>query len=206
MDMRDPPNAVFHHNESCKNYLTKLEPRTHLWIQVTNETVEKWKPEKRHHMTMMLGKEILTRINRQGRKWSKFDVDDFDMLHDIAEKKGFGTFGGNLSVRKPPGEKLVMMLWQDKSSYSQYHLKSKQWVGPLGQWALFPKTDGFSLMISAIQSCETGFGVHISCILLEEINEVRRGTNYVNVDAAMAIHGQSGKKDLKSRRLLWVLN
>ncbi|KAI2498015.1 hypothetical protein MHU86_16452 [Fragilaria crotonensis] len=90
-----------------------------------------------------------------------------------------------------------MLFGQDESVYSQYHLKSKQWVGPLGQRALLPKTDGLSLMISAIQSRETGFGVHISRIQLEEINEVRRGTNYVDVDAAMAIHGQCGKRDLK---------
>ncbi|KAI2496293.1 hypothetical protein MHU86_18205 [Fragilaria crotonensis] len=62
---------------------------------------------------------------------------------------------------------------------------------------LLPKTDGLSLMISAFQSRETGFGVQISRVQLEEINEARRGKTYVDVDAAVAIHGQASKKDLK---------
>jgi hypothetical protein len=32
---------------------------------------------------------------------------------------------------------------------------------------------------------------------MEEINESRRGKNYVDLDAAIAVHGQVGKKDLK---------
>ena len=38
---------------------------------------------------------------------------------------------------------------------------------------------------------------NISEIQFDEINEARRGRNYVDVDAAMAIHGQATKKDLK---------
>ncbi len=164
---------------------------------MTNETVETWKSDKKRSYDDAAGRGYTYQDQQTEEEMVKFHVDDFDILHNVAEEKGFGTFRGNLSVRKPPEEKPFMMFGKDESVYSQHHLKSKQWVGPLGQWALFPKTDGFSLMISAIQSCETGFGVHISCTLLEEINEVRRGTNYVDVDAAMAIHGQHGKKDLK---------
>jgi hypothetical protein len=32
---------------------------------------------------------------------------------------------------------------------------------------------------------------------MEEINESRRGKNYVDLDAAIDVHGQVGKKDLK---------
>ena len=52
-------------------------------------------------------------------------------------------------------------------------------------------------MVSALQSRETGFGVNISEIQFDEINEARRGRNFIDVDAAMAIHGQATKKDLK---------
>ncbi|KAI2500715.1 hypothetical protein MHU86_13743 [Fragilaria crotonensis] len=196
VDGHERPNVVFHRNEFCTNYLTKLEPRTHRWIQVTKETVEKWKSEKKISYDDDARRGYTYQDQQTGEEMVEFHVNDFDMLHDVvAEEMGFGTFGGNLSVRKPPEEKPLMLFGQDKSVYSQYHLKSKQWVGPLGQRALLPKTDGLSLMISAIQSRETGFGVHIS--QLEEINEVRRGTNYVDVDAAMAIHGQCGIRDLK---------
>ncbi|KAI2496105.1 hypothetical protein MHU86_18382 [Fragilaria crotonensis] len=59
------------------------------------------------------------------------------------------------------------------------------------------KTDGLGLMLSAFQSRETGFGLKLSSIQLSEINESRRNKNYVDVDAAIAIHGQAMKKDLR---------
>ena len=86
---------------------------------------------------------------------------------------------------------------QDESVFNQFLLGNRQWVGPEGQRALLPKTDGLSLMISAFQSRETGFGMNLSRMQLDEINESRRGKNYVDVDAAMAIHGQATKKDIK---------
>jgi len=86
---------------------------------------------------------------------------------------------------------------QDESVFNQFLLSNRQWVGPEGQRALLPKTDGLSLMISAFQSRETGLGMNLSRMQLDEINESRRGKNYVDVDAAMAIHGQATKKDIK---------
>ena len=50
-------------------------------------------------------------------------------------------------------------------------------------------TEGMSLMLSAIQSRETGFGVKATHIQLEEINKARRGQNYIDLDTALAIHG-----------------
>ena len=93
----------------------------------------------------------------------EFHVDDLDLLHEYAATTlGFGSFGGNLSVRKPQGVKPLMIFGQDESVYSQFLLGNRQWVGPEGQRTLLPKTDGLSLMISAFQSRETGFGVQIS--------------------------------------------
>jgi hypothetical protein len=129
-----------------------------------------------------------------GDEMVEFHVDDYDMLDCIAEEMGFGMFGGNLSVRKPPDVKPIMIFGQDESVFNQFLLKSRQWVGPQGQRPLLPKTDGLSLMLSAFQSRETGFGVHISRAQLDEINDTRRGQNYVDVDAAIAVHGQAVKK------------
>ena len=106
----------------------------------------------------------------------------------------FGAVGGNLSVRKPAGTKPLMIFGQDENVFNQFLLKSKQeWVGPEGQRALLPKTDGISLMISAFQSRETGFGVQISQIQMEGINEMRCGKNYADLDAVIAVHGQVAK-------------
>jgi hypothetical protein len=90
-----------------------------------------------------------------------------------------------------------MIFGQGETVYSQFLLGSRQWVGPLGQRPLLPKTDGLSVMISALPSRETGFGVEISRLQMEEINESRQGKTYVDVNTAMAIHGQAAEKDLE---------
>jgi hypothetical protein len=91
-----------------------------------------------------------------------------------------------------------MIFGQDESAYSQFFLSNRQWVGPQGQCALLPKTaDGLSLMVSALQSLKTGFGIDISCMQLDEINEAHCCQNYANDDAAVAIDGHATKMDLK---------
>jgi hypothetical protein len=47
VDGHERPDVAFYRNDFCSKYLSKLEPRTHRWIQVTKETVEKWKSERR---------------------------------------------------------------------------------------------------------------------------------------------------------------
>ena len=59
--------------------------------------------------------------------------------------------------------------------FNQHLISSRQWVGPDGLRALLPKTDGLSLMMSAFQSRETGFGMNLSRIHFDEINESRCG-------------------------------
>jgi hypothetical protein len=165
---------------------------------VSKETVEKWKSEKQiSEDADTAGRGYTYQEEHTGKEMVEFHVDDYDILQNVAEEMGFGMFGGNLSVRKPAGVKPLMIFGQDESVFNQFLLKSQQWVGPQGQRPLLPKTDGLSLMISAIQSRETGFGVHISRVQLEEINYQRRGRNYIDTDASMAVHGQAGKKDLK---------
>lgn len=197
VDGHERPNVVVNRNEFCNNYLSKLEPRTHRWIQVTKETVEQWKSEKRISSNIGNHAGYAYTEASTGREMIEFHVDDYDFLHELVEEMGYGLFGGKLSVRMPPGLKPLMIFGQDESVFNQFLLRLRQWVGPLGQRALLPKTEGLSLMISAFQSRETGFGVQISRIQMEEINETRRGKTYVDLDAALAIHGQVAKKDLK---------
>ena len=197
VDGHEREDVVFRRNEFCKEYLTKIERRCHRWIQVTKETVERWRREKKPSEFNDNAKGYSYR-SADGIEMVEFHVDDHDFLHDLAEEMGYGLMGGNLSVRMPPGSKPLMVFGQDECVFNQYLISSRQWVGPDGQRALLPKSDGLSLMMSAFQSRETGFGMNLSRIQLDEINESRRGKNYVDVDAAMAIHGQAMKKDLKS--------
>jgi hypothetical protein len=73
----------------------------------------------------------------------EFHVDDFDLLHQDAEASGFGAFGGNLSVQKPPNtSKPLMIFGQDESVYSQFLvLGNQQWVGPQARSTPTPSKD-----------------------------------------------------------------
>ena len=51
VDGHERANVVFRRNEFCTHYLTKLESRAHRWIQVTAETVEEWRREKKCQTT-----------------------------------------------------------------------------------------------------------------------------------------------------------
>jgi hypothetical protein len=61
-----------------------------------------------------------------------------------------------------------MIFGQDESDFNHFLLGNRQWVGPEGQRALLPKTDVLSLVISAFQSRETGFGQNLSRMQLDE--------------------------------------
>ena len=68
---------MFHRNDFCTNYLSKLEPRTHRWIQVMKENVEMWKLEGR------IAKEDAAQgytyhDSTSGKEMVEFHVDDFD--------------------------------------------------------------------------------------------------------------------------------
>jgi hypothetical protein len=158
VDGHERPNVVCHRNDFCTNYLTKQEPQMHRWIQVPKETVEKWKSENRISGENATGQGHTYQERTSGIDMVEFHIDDYDLLHSIAEEMGIGLFGGNLSVRKPPSLKPLVIFGQDESVFNQFVLKPRQWVGPLGQRPLLPKSNnGMSLMLSAIQSRETGW-------------------------------------------------
>jgi hypothetical protein len=194
VDGHERQDVVVRRNEFCKEYLTKIEPRCHRWIQVPKETVEKWKSEKMEFNEKVKG---FSYQSPDGVEMVEFHVDDQDFLHDVADELGHGIMGGNVSERRPPDTKPLMVFGQDECVFNQFLLSGKQWVGAEGQRALLPKTEGMSLMLSAFQSRETGFGMKLSALQLDEINEMRRGKNYVDIDAAIAVNGQAMKKDLK---------
>ena len=118
----------------------------------------------------------------------EFHVDDLPFLHECVTIVGFGSFGGYLSIREPPGSKPLVIFGQDESVCNPFLLGNRQWVAPGGQQALLPKIEGLR---------ETGFEVCISQMQLDEINYARRDQTFIVVDAALAIHGQALEKDLK---------
>jgi hypothetical protein len=51
---------------------------------------------------------------------------------------------------------------QDEYIVKQYKFTRKAWLGPEGEQAITSKDDGLSVMISAIQSQEFGYGMVLS--------------------------------------------
>ena len=135
VDGHERPDVVFYRNDFCSKYLSKLEPRTHRrWMQMTKETVEKWKSERRIlEDTERTERGYTYQEPHTGKEMVEFHVDDYNMLQNLAVEMGFGIHGGNLSVQKPPAARPLMIFGQDESVFNQFPLKSRQWVGPNGQ-------------------------------------------------------------------------
>ena len=83
----------------------------------------------------------------------------------------------------------------------------QSWVGPQqGHCPLTSKIDGLSLMMSAIQSGEIDFAVHVSCIQLEEMSFQLRDQNFVDTGASIPVRGQAGMMYLTDSPFVVSLN
>ncbi len=63
-------------------------------------------------------------------------------------------FVGNVSVRCPIGSRPLIIFGQDELIFNQFSHSGKQWLGPLGQCSIMPKSAGMGLMLSSFQSQE----------------------------------------------------
>jgi hypothetical protein len=81
----------------------------------------------------------------------------------------------SMSVRAPPGSRPIEIYGQDESVFSQFLFPSKSWVGPNQERALFPKSLGEGLMLSAFVSRDTGFGMPMTNQDLALVNALRQG-------------------------------
>ena len=128
-------------------YLHELERDTHRWVQmsiVEFEEIQSSLPDD---------KKIIHSGYRYSHpatsnEWIEFHVDD---VHSVCEQN-IGPFGGNVSIRSPPGSKPVIIFGQDESIFNQFSHSSKQWLGPSGQRSIMPKTAGMGIMLSCFQS------------------------------------------------------
>jgi hypothetical protein len=91
----------------------------------------------------------------------------------------------------------IIIFGQDESAFHQFLLKSKNWTGPKGECALLPKSDDMAVMVLAIISHDTGFGLKLDSTKLAEINYARRGKKYTNEAAATDVLNCTEKQDLK---------
>ena len=125
----------------------------------------------------------------------EYHVDACDIFQ---ERMNVDTaFGGRLSVRMEKDDKPLIIFGHDECIFKQYLLTKKSWTAPDGETVLVPKDEGQGLMISAFQSREFGLGINLSNEDLSKVNEVRKGKEYVDKDAAKVRLGSSIKKPLK---------
>ena len=78
---------------------------------------------------------------------------------------------------------------------------SRCWHNPSGASELLPKSDGYSLMISALTSRVDGLGARITEQQLEEINNIRTDENsdwceYISGSSAIEVYWTTKKKKL----------
>ena len=183
-----------HRKKHTTQYLTVEEPRSHRWVQITVEEHQKLKDEAPEKNPLPeTGFKYVD--SNTGATMVELHVDDHVSIQKIANEK-YGEFGGTTSVRKPDGAKPVIMFGQDEAAYSQNSFNSEQWVSPTGERALLPKTSGHVIMVSAMESRETGWGIAITEDIMRKVNDMRKNEKYLDEVAAQAVHGTSDKKDL----------
>ena len=124
-------------------------------------------------------------------------VDTCEYAFQLGNKRT--TYGGNLSVRFPTKQaKPIVIFGQDECAFNQFLMGNRQWVGPTGQRALLPKTEGAMIMILAFQSREFGFRFQLDDRQLQIINSKRNGETYKDEEAAMTINKTIQKPSLTS--------
>ena len=179
MDGHEKPEQQRHRTKFISEYLTKIEPRCHRWIQLSNKEFDTVKEQ--------LGQSKLLNKGYQykccGVEMIEFHVDDHEYLQHYADKR-YLDFGGMVSVRVPPVERPIIVFGQDEAIYSQNASNTSHWVGPNGERPLLPKNYGIGKMISAFQCRETGWGVHLNNEQLLRVNVRCKGTQYFDTKAA----------------------
>jgi hypothetical protein len=128
----------------------------------------------------------------------EYHVDCCHLFQDRMNKET--KFGGELSVRKDPQEKALIMFGHDECVFKQYTMSTKSWIGPNGETVPVPKDDGQGIMISAFQSREFGFGLDLDLTpeKFQEVNFTRQGKSYEDSKAAISKRGNAAKQPLTS--------
>ena len=174
--------------------MTELELLTYRWVQFSKVEFGALKEQKK--VPINLHPKHTYNCNDSNIEMVEFHVDDADYFHEYCNEKYI--YGGNLSVRKDNNKKPILLVGQDECIYYEYARSKKQWVSSEGKRALLPKTTGNSIMISAFQCREFGFGMEINEEDMVKINDIRRGTKYSDENAATAVYGTADKQDLKT--------
>ena len=192
----DPANV-----EARKVFIDKYfnyESQAYVWVHLTAEEATILENDQ----NINLAKAFHSYTGENGSEMREYHIDIHPHLYSFVRNK---RMGGDLSVRNKDGSRPVIIIGQDESIVKQYSFSSKSWQGAEGQRKLVPKSDGYSLMISAFCSRAFGLGLTVTNEQLFEINKRRSEglfSHYVSTESANEIYGTTLKKPFDSKELL----
>ena len=128
-----------------KTYITdylKYEVRAYNWVQIDDE--EGVRLENDDEIELVKAYHSYTKDD--GTKMREYHIDSHPVLMEYIHNK---KMRGDLSVRKSDIDQPVIIIGQDECVIRQYSFSSKTWHGKDGEKKLLPKSDGYSIMISA---------------------------------------------------------
>jgi hypothetical protein len=122
-----------------------------------------------------------------------------DTMRAFDDKINSLPFGGQLSVHRPRGSRVVVFVGQDEANYKRFLFLTKMWIGPNGERPLLPKDEeGTGVMVSAFICREYGLIRKIDDAILAAVNIRRQGRKYADEEAAEDIYGTTLKQLLVS--------
>ena len=190
VDGHESPLNIIQRRKFIKDY-HEFELNSHRWIQLTKEDFEKII----RNSGVEPKSDGYAYLDEEDNEMMEFHVDSHPWFQKHFD---YYSLGGNLSVRKHPEAKPLVIFGQDESIFKQWKFSLKAWKTPRGATQLMPKDDGQGTMVSAFCSREFGFGLCQDLINenLEKINKRRTTTHrtYSDENAAKELNGNILKK------------
>ena len=157
---KSPENIIYRH-QFIDCYF-QYELRCYRWYSIPLEEQQQMIEEGK------LNPDLGYQYEKNGKQYVEHHVDDHI---DFQSKCANLPFGGNLSVRKKPFDKPIMIIGQDKAIFKQYLFTKGSWLTPGGKKQLVPKDEGQGIILSSFVSREIGFGYTPSTEIMNQVNE-----------------------------------
>ena len=165
----------------------KYEQDACLWVQISNERATYLEQNEG-----LLPNTVA--ICYEGMR--KYHIDTYPSFQSIQ---------AGLYVQKPLNSRPIIIYGHDETVVKSNIFSSRCWHNPSGAGELLPKSDGYSLMISALTSRVDGLGARITEQQLVEINESRENgewCEYISINSAIEVYGTTKKQALTSKHSL----
>ena len=113
--------------------------------------------------------QCLEQYNQEQKNQNYNSVSAKEFLDLLEENKQ--KYGGDLSDDFPKGMRPLLIIGQDESVFHQFSYSSRSWRAPKGEAHLLPKSNSYSIMVSAFISNAFGFAF---CPTDHEINQLNK--------------------------------